>query len=876
MIAAHRRHQQWRSGSGVRIDGSGLARQQLLDLVEVANGAVEFLDESTTRAGLRFLISLDTSGITHLDGGISLRERERFEIDVDDEFPMDYPTVRAVHRRWAGTPHVQWGRRLCLYLAPAVEWNPSDGMRGFVSRLMDWLVRAAEGTLDPEGQPLHPPIAYYTPAAGRIQVLADLGSLAPWSNDDEGPRTLFAWSVVRDHRVDVVEWIDQGEAARRVLDPSTAAFQDGKPVIVIPAVLISAQFGSEFPGKATDLSEGLAEHGFTRDELLWNLATSTLMNRRLRSRQVEEDSDAAGQRWDTDDDDENGPMFTAMMVGTPSRRIEGVRFAHLVAWRLDPLGASISDLFGLSRLSADAEFPEKARELGERWLGLAEVTWMRLLEARPEVTRRRDEGTPADWLRGKRALVVGCGALGGPVAEFLVRAGIGELTVADNAVVSTGILVRQPYTDADIGFHKSTTLAARLSTIRPDLEVMASTEDARSSIFGGGKSLEGYDLIVDATADSSVRSAIERCFLGKGSRPSLVTMVISHNAQEGLVTTNRSSATGAGSDTFRKVSRLSVSGASEWADVTREFFPETPRTDIFLPEPGCSAPTFVGSAMQTMALAGQLLGEALRVLCTDHGSGLEAPVSFASAVRHGEAGATGISRSAWRPDLVQTDSSGAFEIRISCEALAEARAEVRRGSRVRGAMIETGGMLLGAYDDAVGVVFIDEMVGPPPDSFLAETYFQHGLHGSQAHVDEAMRRSNNVTGFVGFWHTHPDQHPSPSPTDEQGMAAVVGPDGNTRRALMMIVGGTERWAQWRDGKAGVRPELYLRIVPRSLIPDAAHSFRLGGFDLQQLPRGSYFRGGFGGTERVVAGDRMELVSQKSRITRFRRPRWRYR
>jgi hypothetical protein len=32
-------------------------------------------------------------------------------------------------------------------------------MHGLISRLTLWLQRAAEGTLDPEGQSLHPPVA---------------------------------------------------------------------------------------------------------------------------------------------------------------------------------------------------------------------------------------------------------------------------------------------------------------------------------------------------------------------------------------------------------------------------------------------------------------------------------------------------------------------------------------------------------------------------------------------------------------------------------------------------------------------------------------------------------------------------------------------
>ena len=55
---------------------------------------------------------------------------------------------------------------------------------------------------------------------------------------------------------------------------------------------------------------------------------------------------------------------------------------------------------------------------------------MRVLENRPEITRRRDEGSPPAWLAGKRVLVLGCGALGAPAAEACVRAGAAALHLA--------------------------------------------------------------------------------------------------------------------------------------------------------------------------------------------------------------------------------------------------------------------------------------------------------------------------------------------------------------------------------------------------------------------------------------------------------------
>lgn len=841
--------------------GVELARRQLLDLVEVSDGAVELLQERSTTASPEFVISLDTSGLECGPDGIEVRPRERFEVVVPPGFPFEAPWVWSVHRRWAGTPHVQWGRHLCLYLAPSVEWNPADGMRGFITRLSEWLERAAAGTLDPDGQPLHPPTVYGKAEAGRVLVAPDLGDRAPWAADGSGSasKTLFAWCVVKNRRVDVLEWLDQGAAVDRAFDDDIPVFDHHAPYIVMPAVLVPGQFGSEYPQTVQALTDGLAEHGYSRDQLLWDLASSTLINRQLRKRQKTQDEATAGKLWD-DNEDDDAPLFTGMIVGTPSRRVDGgARLAHLAAWRLDSFSSRVADLFGSVRGLSETDLPERVRELALDWFESAKVRWMRVMEMRPEVTNRRDANTPATWLAGKRVLVMGCGALGGPVADFCVRAGVSALTVADSGVVGPGILVRQLFTNADIGHSKATVLAERLSQIRPELDVVPVVGNVRTTLFAPGHDLTAFDLIIDATADASVRAVVERARKDLQVRPPLVTMVIGHDASRGLVTTNLSKATGAGADTFRKVALLASANATGWADIGDDLFPKKPRTELFFPEPGCSSPTFVGSAGQTAALAGLMLHEALLVLERDAaraGTDPGDPVSFASAVRLGTASHDlGTSRAEWPADLVEADPSSGFEVRMSAVALAEVRAEARRGARVRGSRIETGGMLLGAFDDATGIVYVDGVSGPPPDSYLSETYFQHGLDGIQERVDQEMDRTGRASGFVGFWHTHPCSRAYPSPTDEQGMASIVGPDGSRRRALMMIIGGpADTWARWRYGNPGANPDVYVRVVPRSADPvTEGHPGYVGGLDLQLLPPGSYFRGGFGGRVRVERG-----------------------
>jgi proteasome lid subunit RPN8/RPN11 len=846
-------------GSGVTDGGVDLARRQLLDLVDVAGGAVEMLDEWIDAHGRTvFHISLDTSGLPVSSSGVRVRARERFHVVVGSSFPFDPPGVWSVHERWARTPHVQWGRYLCLYAATSVEWSPSDGMRGFIGRLSKWVANAAAGTLDPDGQPLHPPVAYADAKSGRLLVHSDLGDLVPWADDGSvtGSKTLIAWCSVNNdrRRVDVHEWIDMATAEVRAADADGEVFHNGLPVIAVPAVLTALEFGSEFPSTVTALGAGLADCGYGQDALLDDLAAANRINRKLRAQQTEQDRTAAGIPWD-EDADPDSPLLTALLVGTPHRRIEGdKRLAHLAAWKLDAFSASITDLFTRVLQLHDSEEVTELRDgvhdLADRVLALTDVTWMQVMETRPEVTRRRDQATPASWLRDKCVLVLGAGALGAPVAELCVRAGVSALMVADHSMVKPGILVRQPYTDDDIGTNKAAALARRLSTIS-GLDVAHSNKNVRPTFFGSEHDLGAYDLVIDATADASVRSAIELARRSGRYFPPLITMVIGHHADKGLVTTCLRGASGAGADAFRKVSLLASSGRGEWADIGADLFPKEAQTDLFFPEPGCSSPTFVGSAAQTTALAGMMFDEALACLSpTPHSpdTNVGTPrTTFASAVRIGAAATRGTTRASWVSDLTSVDSSGLYEVRVSAEALVTARAEVRRGARTMAPDIETGGMLLGSFDDATGVVHVDATTGPPPDSFMSATYFHHGIEGTDERVRADVHRTASATGFIGFWHSHPYGPALPSKTDEQGMASIVAPDGTTRRALMMILGGRKPiWETWRDDGATGHPDFYVRVVPRSAGPvQTGHPGYVGGADLQQLPAGWYYRGGGG-------------------------------
>ena len=77
-------------------------------------------------------------------------------------------------------------------------------------------------------------------------------------------------------------------------------------------------------------------------------------------------------------------------------------------------------------------------------------------------------------LREKRALIVGCGGLGGHILDQLARIGVGFLRVVDGDVFSASNMNRQILATVDtIGRNKSDVAVERARSINPDIDIEA-------------------------------------------------------------------------------------------------------------------------------------------------------------------------------------------------------------------------------------------------------------------------------------------------------------------------------------------------------------------------------------------------------------------
>lgn len=112
-------------------------------------------------------------------------------------------------------------------------------------------------------------------------------------------------------------------------------------------------------------------------------------------------------------------------------------------------------------------------------------------------------------LQNRRVCIVGCGGLGGFLAEYMARIGVGSLTVADGDRFERTNLNRQLLsTEENLGASKAAEAKKRIGRINPDLSVTAIeqflTADNAAAI------LAGHDLVLDALDSIPHRLMLQR------------------------------------------------------------------------------------------------------------------------------------------------------------------------------------------------------------------------------------------------------------------------------------------------------------------------------------------------------------------------------
>ena len=110
-------------------------------------------------------------------------------------------------------------------------------------------------------------------------------------------------------------------------------------------------------------------------------------------------------------------------------------------------------------------------------------------------------------LKQSKALIVGLGGLGSPVALYLAAAGVGELHLADFDTVDLTNLQRQVIHDsASVGMSKVDSALQRLQAINPEVSLVAHRQALDEDSLAAA--VAAVDLVLDCSDNFSTREAV--------------------------------------------------------------------------------------------------------------------------------------------------------------------------------------------------------------------------------------------------------------------------------------------------------------------------------------------------------------------------------
>lgn len=143
------------------------------------------------------------------------------------------------------------------------------------------------------------------------------------------------------------------------------------------------------------------------------------------------------------------------------------------------------------------------RMVSKSWAAKAEVTRLEPIPADPRSWLTRNLADDNAGLAGKRILLLGCGAIGGFLADLLAKSGAGflggKLLLSDPDKLSIGNIGRHILGFSDLERTKTTAIREQLEAHYPRIDVGVVTDDLLD-----GPSIQGVDLIIDATGNQGL------------------------------------------------------------------------------------------------------------------------------------------------------------------------------------------------------------------------------------------------------------------------------------------------------------------------------------------------------------------------------------
>jgi integrative and conjugative element protein (TIGR02256 family) len=121
---------------------------------------------------------------------------------------------------------------------------------------------------------------------------------------------------------------------------------------------------------------------------------------------------------------------------------------------------------------------------------------------------------------------------------------------------------------------------------------------------------------------------------------------------------------------------------------------------------------------------------------------------------------------------------------------------------------ESGGILLGRWIVDSQDVVVDSATPPTPEDRRGRFFFWRALKPAQRIVNAAWSQSAQTQWYLGEWHSHPEDHPTPSSKDREDWLRILREARYEQPALFFAIVGCMTISVWEGVKVtGVTTQL---------------------------------------------------------------------
>ena len=669
--------------------------------------------------------------------GLDYRERLALFITDDPELLVevlalrkDFPVLMHQNDSPLNTP-----RNLCLYFEPAISvmrtWTPQN----FLKRIKWWIEVSARGTLHPADQPVE-----------QLFFVTKYELVLPRNYDE-----------IKDSENSKLSMFSQGKRK----DGGVTFFLTDKPNKGISTEYINIELPPIVQGEIVNESGTL---GDLYDKL--NIKGIDLIS--VLADQIKSRVTAKGIHFDQDTE------YTVFLLQIPIKRTEDSepesisRRAFIVCKGFLKLGEEIGALFHSKE--TDNKYYIEAQHIGSTSLPVhnewrdIEVNSMSVYLFNDSKRARIQSGTKNE---GTDMVLIGAGSLGSTLLDLWTRSGWGKWTVIDNDHIKPHNLSRHQAYAYHVGYSKADALSDITAHITNDENQAASlcADALKMDDEIVSHALNNTNLIVDvSTTIEYPRKASEDDKL-----PRHISTFITPNGNSAVILI----------EDHKRLIKLRTLEAQYYRTVINEKWGKEHlgiKPGTFWSGTSCRDLSFVMPFSKIVNHAGNIAEQI-------QSRSISNEAFIGVWQREPETGCVEYHAVPVHPENIIPLG----DIKVSIDKGLLDKLHLFRKKELPN---ETGGILLGYYDFNLMNLVIVDSIPAPKDSDSAQSWFERGTQGLTEAVKDATNRTSGVVGYVGEWHSHPDEcSTNPSQDDKiQLIELAISMEEDGLPAVIVIVG----------------------------------------------------------------------------------------